>query len=176
MGIKALKREFKIGHIVQRLPGKIVIGSPYVSELIAIHSEGIVSKSRSVQSGKDEIGQIYDALIGCDKAKLLKILNDPEIPIDPKPVYTEATRGRVIKVYCEEYGWPNLTTEGVLMYDNIHFKRRSEALKDSKEDRVCGIKWTCKALWKDCRELLGKTKRLFFEILCLIRLYVFRGY
>jgi len=176
MGIKALKKEFNIGHLVQKRDGKTIIGSPYVSELIAIDSEGEVSKSKIVQSGRYEIGQIYDALVACNKAKLLQILNEPEIPIDPKPAYTEAGRGRVIKVYCEEYCWPNLTTEGVLMYDNSHYQKRSDALKHSKKNSVYEIKWICKALWKNCRELLAEMKRLFFELLCLVRLYIFCGY
>jgi len=176
MGIKALKREFNIGHLVQRRAGKTIIGSPYVSELIAIDSEGVVSKSDIVSTGKEEIGQINAALVACDKAKLLKILNEPEIPIDPKPVYTEASRGRVIKVYCEEYGWPNLTTEGVLMYDNCHYQKRSAALRHARRESVCGIEWMHKVLWRNCREWLGGIKRLFFELLCLVRLYITRGY
>ena len=176
MGIKALKKEFNIGHIVQRRDGKILIGSPYVSELIAINPEGEVSKSKIVQSGRYKIGQIYEALIACNKARLLKIINEPEIPIDPKPVFTEAGRGRVIKVYCEEYGYPNITTEGELMYENSHFQNRAESLKHAKENRAAEIKWVGRDILEKSGGTFRRIKQILFKLLCLARLYITRGH
>jgi len=178
MGIKALKKQFNIGHIVQRRDGKILIGSPYVSDLISIKEspECTIKKSNLIEAGKDELGQIYSNLIDCDKARLLSIISETEIPVDPKPVYTEETRGRVIKAYCEEYGWPNLTTAGVLMNDNSYYQKRSDALKHAQSMSLCEIKWIRRAATGHAVEMLGETKEMFLKLLCLARLYIFRGH
>lgn len=119
MGIKLLKEKFGIKHIVCRDGENICIGSSYVTDLITISPSGKVSKHSWISDNdSDEIGRLYSRLKNCDE--LVQIMNTPDLFGTLTDVWTEKN-GHVVKKQCEKTGWPNITTDGIIMYNNEFF-------------------------------------------------------
>jgi hypothetical protein len=55
------------------------------------------------------------------------------------PVWTY-DGGRIIKTECEKFGWPNVTHDGAMMFDNTFFLSEAEAVAKAKRDSDSGIK------------------------------------
>lgn len=174
--IKALKKEFNIEHIVHKQDDKICIGSVYCSELISIDMDGQIKHSSIVEPNKGELGQILYALQKMPPEKLRALIMEPEIFGTTKTVYTELSRGRIKAVQCEEYGWPNVTVTGELMYDNSHFKKRKEALSHAKANNISAVKNCAQTLVRKAKETIERLCWLLGSVCCLLRLVFFRGY
>jgi hypothetical protein len=175
MGIKALKEAFSIKHIVHRRGDSICIGSPYVSELITIKPDGGIVKAEILRPGVNEIGQLYNKLIAADKEQLLELINSPEEFKNLKPVYREAASGKIVKEFCEEYGYPNLTTVGELMYDNVHFKTRQAALDHAITETSCVLKFLFRILWDDLGKTIKTSRSIILDLFKLVRQTMFNG-
>ena len=74
-----------------------------------------------------------------ESGEIKTILEEDDTIENPLPVYYEQD-GEVIKTYCTEYGWPNTTIEGRLMYANDHFKNPVDAAKNGLRDAGLGVK------------------------------------
>lgn len=135
MGYKLLRDTYKIEHIVQVLDKKeyggrvICIGSPYVHDLIVINMEGVVVVRSAV---RDEVEfQRYIQEFNADPEKLKRIIQTPDaFDADKnKTVYIFDPRTCKIRTeVCQEYGFPNTTNMGELMYDNTSFRTYKDAL------------------------------------------------
>jgi hypothetical protein len=176
MGIKELKKRFDIKHIVHKRDGNIYIGSPYVSELIKICPGGNITCSSIVTPGKHEIGKLYSTLISTDKKILLEIINTPDNFTGLKAVYRESESGKIVKEYCEEFGFPNSTTAGELMYDNVHFASRSAALQKAIRNNVADLRFSLRHLSQDCIGVIKKIKWVLLVLIKLLRQNVFNGH
>ena len=108
--------------------------------------------------------------------KLRALMAEPETFLGTKTVYTESNRGRIKAVQCEEYGWPNVTVTGELMYENTHFKSRKEAFAEAKRNNIAGIKCFSRLLVEDVRGAIKRSNYLLRDICCLLRLVFFRGH
>jgi hypothetical protein len=49
------------------------------------------------------------------------------------PVYTY-DGASIVQAFCEAHGWPNVTHEGHVMYDNVYSASREVAVKRAKAD------------------------------------------
>lgn len=127
MGWKAIKDQYNIEHLVAVYEGEgICIGSAYVHGLIIVDCE-----NRTVKWGKlgpstndDLVGYWLD--IHEDIDRFWKIAESPDTFAKSLPVYT-FEGGNVVECQCEEYGWPNVTHDGRMMYENMFFERREDA-------------------------------------------------
>ena len=148
MGVKKLKEHYNIKYIVQvydRIgkPKTVCIGSAYVHDLIEISLDGKIIKVNSIvnRNRHDEaIVKILDKLETDGPDLVAKLINEPDSFKDLKPVYIYE-RGRIYQKYCEEFGWPNCTTDGMLMYENTSFAVRDDAWKYAKESTELGYDW-----------------------------------
>lgn len=132
MGFKAIKQHYDIKHIVaiyneEKYGGDcICIGSGYVHGLIAINIEtGKVFYSSLVTPGEDsEIGQLAARIKADEKNGVLRaLIDEPDTFARNLPVFT--TENWAVKAeQCEEYGWPNTTHTGRIMYENTYFRTR----------------------------------------------------
>ena len=139
MGIKKLKEKYDITHIIQREKKGICIGSDYVHDLIVITPELEILKS-SILSDSGALSDIYKQIkFDYETGELAKILEEKDIFSNLKNIWTY-DRGHIIKKQCEKIGWPNLTTDGYIIYDNTFFKSRKEALKACRVDAIYSIK------------------------------------
>ena len=127
MGWKKVKEHYGIKHIVQvdsrsdygKVPC-ILIGSPYISDIIVIRvSDAKILKHNTSKRYINEL--LYDLQQRLDedeKNGTLKRLIDEQDTFERLlPVYN-IQRRRIVKMYCESYGYPNVTTDGQLMYEN----------------------------------------------------------
>lgn len=135
MGIKALKNKYKIEHIVTKQDNHILIGSPYIRDIIKINMEGeivIKYKNRKYDDGwntNEDLKRYQEEMIADQESgELRRIVNLQDIFTNLKPVFT-SKGGEIIETQCEAYGWPNTDIKGNLMYDNTYHKTYAEAYK-----------------------------------------------
>lgn len=147
MGIKAIKEKYKIKHIVQKKDNVVWIGSPYISKIIGVNTEGEfvkMYKNRNYDdcwSTNEDLKRYQEEMIADKETGVLKELiqiND-EFP-KLYPVFTY-NGGKVIKTYCEVYGFPNIDIHGELMYDNTYFKTYKEAYSALIKDTELKYSW-----------------------------------
>lgn len=122
----------------------IAVGSPLCHDLISVNKETLNLKyaldtfreNRKCLEGKGELlfiwdtlqelihnGQIKDIIAGVDELKVTL------------PVFT-VEGGKLIEAFTDEYGWPNVTDNGYLMYDNTYFPTKEQAIEYGIKD--CG--------------------------------------
>lgn len=149
MGHKAIKQHYDIKHIVaiyneEKYGGAcICIGSGYVHGLIAINIEtGKVFYSSLVTPGENsEIGQLAARIKADEKNGVLRaLIDEPDTFARNLPVFT--TENWAVKAeLCEEYGWPNTTHTGRIMYENTYFRTRAEAYAYLLKETKAGVRY-----------------------------------
>jgi hypothetical protein len=132
MGFKTIKEHYDIKHLVQvdirseyREPC-IYIGSPYYSDIIVIR----IRDAKIVKHYEDNHEQLsrYDAALTVDEKNgvLRQLIDRADVFEKDLPVFT-VKGGYVVKELCEEYGWPNTTHTGKLMYNNSYSETKEKA-------------------------------------------------
>ena len=129
MGWKSIKDHYKIEHIVTCRNGVINIGSSYILDIISISADGKIIKPMYAKelSPNADIRRIYREMVN-DPATLAGLAQQQDAFSVKIPVYTYSG-GEVLEKYCEATGWPNVTHDGLLMYENMFFPTWSDALK-----------------------------------------------
>lgn len=141
MGWKNVRDHYRIGHHVAFHPGEgLCIGSSFVHALILIDPEKkTVSWGTLGPSGNDDLDR-YWSEIHEDLEALWRLLDTPDTFARDLPVYTYE-KGAVIECQCEEYGWPNVTHDGRIMYENLFFPTREGAIAYGQRDAELGVKY-----------------------------------
>lgn len=147
MGTKAIKEKYNIGHIVQKEDDTIWIGSPYVHDIIGINLDGKLTKmykNRKYDDGwstNEDLKRYQEEMIIDQESGELKRL--VQLTDDIKELITVFTYkgGKIVKTYCEKYGWPNTTISGELMYDNTFFRTYNEAYKALLDNTKLKYSW-----------------------------------
>ena len=129
MGWKAVRDHYNISHIVHVRGGKLMIGSPYVSEMIVVQPDGSLTTSRSVARGIGGEVERYLDDFTADPAKLVELFA-VEDKFDASHRVYSAKGGKIVEQFCEHFDWPNVTHDGELMYENTHFKTYKDALEN----------------------------------------------
>jgi hypothetical protein len=137
MSWKNVKDHYRIGHIVQVREGKICIGSAYVSDLIMVSFDGEVSWGPLGPSKNDEHAR-YHSEMTSDLAKLRELIEAPDSFANAIPVYTY-DGGDILEKQCEALGWPHVTHDGCLQYENTFSADRTEVIEWAKRNAKAGI-------------------------------------
>lgn len=127
MGWKRVKEVYGIDHIVKVEGDDLKIGSGYIGDLITVHSDGCLTVNSIVERGEGELDRIRREM-EADPKRLASLISAPDSFSESLPVWTYED-GRIIELACEEYGWPNVTHDGRLMYENLFFDRRDQAVE-----------------------------------------------
>lgn len=146
MGWKAIKEHYKIEHIVQVDDRKgICIGSPYVHDIMVIGFDGTIIKGYpddGWNSNQDLMRYQKEMLENPDLLKTL--VHQPDTFEKSLPVYTyDYKTGEIIEKECEELGWPNVTHDGHVMYENTFsddLKTVVEWAKSNTQARIENLK------------------------------------
>ena len=127
MGWKSVKEAYGIEHIVKLEGDRLLIGSGYVGDLITVHPDASITLSSIARGHDGEIGRIRNELES-DPDRLRRLLAAKDSFQESLPVWTYED-GEIIELRCEEYGWPNVTHDGRLMYENTFFEKREHAVR-----------------------------------------------
>ena len=150
MGWKNIKEHFNItGHAVCVDERGICIGSGYVSNLICIDPETGIARENSTFSGF--IDKYYPAIKEAGPEKILELIKEPDTFNFSLPVFT-FENGEVIEKQCEEYGWPNVTHDGCMMFDNTFTKDKEKAIKWAKSNASSHIRFFKESIQRNLEE------------------------
>ncbi len=147
MGWKNVKDHYRITHIVQvsktdngRDGGgvdAICIGSSYIRDLIAIGMDGSILKR--YESGNEHLER-YMREMDADLDVLKRLVLSPDtFAGDGITVYTWEG-AEILEKQCEVFGWPNVTHDGCLMYENTFSLNKSEVIFRAKREAKLRMK------------------------------------
>lgn len=147
MGWKSIKEHYNIRHIVQVTSKGICIGSGYIHDIMVIDKNtGVVIKPylKDGWSSNDDLFR-YQEEMDANPEKLKELVFQEDTFEKSIPVYTY-DGSEIIQEFCEELGWPNITHNGNIMYENTYSedveqvikwaKREAEAIINNSKERV----------------------------------------
>ena len=157
MGWKAIRDHYRIGHIVHMVGDDLLIGGAYVSEIIRVSPDGIVEEKPTMRPLDGDLARYVHEIRG-DAARFRELLAVKDAFIRSTPVYGWSG-STIIEDFCEEYGWPNVTHSGALMWDGHFFLDRDDAVRRA----VAGARGRMSSLAERVDELeerLAERKRM----------------
>jgi hypothetical protein len=134
MGWKAVEEHFKIKHIVCITHKGLCIGSAYIHDIAVINPS-----TGEVRGNIKFLKDTYPLLLEAGPVEIKRLLGLQDQFQKSMHVYTYKD-GKIIEEQCEEYGWPNVTHGGSLMYNNEYFGDRKSAVDAGKEEAAAGIR------------------------------------
>lgn len=157
MGWKAVRDHYRIKHDVQVTSAGICIGTGYVHDIIVISLDrGEIV--RRWGSGGGEIGRYLDEM-DADPFKLAELVQQPDTFERSIPVYTYEG-GDVVEKQCEELGYPNVTHDGCMQFENTFSPDPGLVRTWAIDSAESGIKWMVETVEEARRELTKRIDRL----------------
>lgn len=167
MGWKSFKEHFQIEHNVQVRDGFILIGSDYVSDLAKVNiMTGEVIRNENFTTF---LPKYYPHLLDIPAIDILAVLAQKDYFLRDIPVYTYENGG-IIKRYCEEFKYPNVTHEGYMMYSNKYSTSRDVVHKWAVEREKRDIEHYEERLREISEKEAEIKKRISASIMALQRL------
>ena len=150
-------------YIVSNHKEYIAIGSGMCHNLISVDKETLKLKyALDIRGiGRDnllgwrftELAFIWDKLHELiESGEIIDIIEGKDVIENPLPVFT-VHDGRLIESVTDSYDWPSVDDNGVLMYDNTHFKTKKEALEYGIKDNEAGVKMSYDRFWEIQEEM-----------------------
>ena len=138
MGWKLLKDVYDIKHIVQVVYDKqdkqnnIYIGLPYISDLIILSEDGTIIKEYTGYNNGNFVRYMKE--FKEDEEKLRRVIQTPDVFDESlnKTAYIVDYDCNIKEcLYQGDIGYPNVTNEGELMYDNTAYDTYDKAYKSA---------------------------------------------
>lgn len=167
MGWKNIKTEYRIEHIVHVTQAGICIGSPYINDLIVISLDGQIVK-RHERGGSDHLAR-YQQEMDADPEKLKRLIETPDTFEKSLLVYTY-DGADIIEKRCEELGYPNVTHDGLIMYDNTFSADKNFIVARANRNAAAGVELFTRNVESLKAELDMATARLANEKAILAKL------
>lgn len=145
MGWKSVKEAYNIKHDVQVTKDGICIGSPYIHNIIVISQDGKIIKEPGRWGSSDKNIIRYLAEMKVDMQRLRFLINMKDEFTRSIPVYTYED-GTIIQCFCEEAGWPNVTHDGRMQYENTFSVDREKVVEWAIADAQARINWLNKEM------------------------------
>lgn len=152
MGWKAIKDHYRIGHQVQVTPAGICIGSSFVHNIITIHTDGPFPRIESCYDMRNADLERYIREFLADVDLLKSLIQQQDVFERSLPVWTY-DGGDIIEKQCEQYGYPNVTHDGQMMYNNMFSSDRNEVVTWAIENAEAGLSNTSDLIKQYTREL-----------------------
>ena len=160
MAWKNIKDHYRIEHIVRMQDGVIKIGSGYVPDLISVTLDGVVSWGSMGECKNEDIARYYSEMTS-DLGKLRELIAAPDTFKRNLRVFTYKG-SQIIEKQCEEYAWPNVTHDGLVMYANSYSPDKAKVVEWAKKNAECGIEWKQRRI-AELKADLVKMKTLLSE-------------
>lgn len=156
MGWKAIKDHYDIDFIVHVRRGNICIGQGAFPEALVVTPAGRPKKDNAVRSR--EIDALR-AAIEADPAKFSELFAADDV--FEKNVRVYSYRGaEIVEQFCEEPGYPNVTHDGDLMYENQHSTDKEQVVAWAKRNAEVYIEGTVSNIAYHARILSEQSARL----------------
>ena len=139
MGWKLLKETFDISHHVTVTAAGVHIGSNYISDMVTINPKTGSITENEATSGF--LARQYPRLHAASKDSLVEILAAPDTFSASVTVYT-FDDGQIIQKLCENSGWPNVTHDGDIMYENRYSTDKAQVVAWAKSDIALAVSST----------------------------------
>lgn len=160
MGFKAFKDHFGIeNHIVSIQDGVLHIGSDFVSRLVGFDMQTGKVLINDAFSGF--LSKQYPEILNCTDEERLALIQTQDQFKQSIPVYT-SLNGQIIEKKCEALGFPNVTHDGEIMYENSHFSNEADAVKYEQLNLQCKIEIQQSSI-SDLEAKLAEKKRNLAE-------------
>jgi hypothetical protein len=139
-----------------------------VHDLIRISFDGKLTKLWNSWSDNDQLNR-YVVELKADEAtgELKRLCQCKDTFGEVFPIYTFMD-GRIVKKWCETYGWPNVTTDGAIMYENTFFETYEKAYAFLLKETRSGLKYSTRHFRQDIRPDIRHIK---YRIGSLLREY-----
>lgn len=137
MGWKNFKKHFGIEHNVQMTADGLCIGSSYVHNLAVV--DVATGAIRENQVFSRFLTENYPTLKQATPQEILDVLNEQDTFTKSIPIYTYED-GKIIEKQCEVLGYPNVTHDGLMMYENTFSIDKQTIIDRAKEVMTCNIK------------------------------------
>lgn len=160
MAWKNIKDHYRIGHIVQKRGGLITIGSSFVHDLIRVTLDGKVSWGNLGDSKNDDLARYY-AEMTADLGKVKELIDTPDTFSASLTVWTY-NDSEIQEKQCEAYGYPNITHDGLIQYENTFSPDRDQVVAWAKRNKAYGIK-SYNRLVKEAEVRLAETQQWLAE-------------
>ena len=177
MGWKNVKEHYGIKHYVCITKKGMCIGSGYVHDLILITDTDKPRDWRADQNRKRQDigcnlsilrseyvgrGEPFDGIVKAmadDSQTLRRMIDTPDTFTASIPVYTFDYDGNIIEKRCEELGWPNVTHDGDMMYENQFFADRAECVAKAKRELAAALESEREYLAREEAEIAKSRER-----------------
>lgn len=139
MGWKAFADHFGIRHIVQVKGDTLFIGSSMYHDLarVCMKTGAVASCSEFEGFVRENYPELQDA----DPASILKLLEQPDTFTANITVYSYEG-ANILESQCEKLGWPHVTHDGELMYENTHSTDKETVIRWAKKSAQSEAKYT----------------------------------
>lgn len=130
MGWKSVKEHYRIEHLVSVTEKGICIGSAYTPDIMIISFDGALIKDYTSNKNlylNEELMR-YEREMVADPEMLKKLVMQQDTFEVSTKVYTYCGAD-IIEKECEALGWPNVTHDGEVMYDNKFSENRQEVIQ-----------------------------------------------
>lgn len=162
MGWKAIKDTFSIKHVVHVNDNFVcIIGSPLVPKIVWI--DPVTGKvNYESDFGLGLVKEQYPALFRADPEYLLALLNKEDAFDVSIPVYVYQD-GLIVEKFCEATEWPNVTHDGVIMYENEYYTDKQEAIASAKNMADMDVASTIKHVEQAEKDLAALKSQLVWK-------------
>lgn len=158
MGWKTLKETYSIEHTVCVTSAGVCIGSTYVHDLAVIDPQS--GRVRTNDVFRDFLTKNYPALAAAEPEEILALIQAEDSFDNSVPVYTY-DGAVIVEKHCETLGWPNVTHDGDLMYENTYSPDRDIVIGWAKRNAQLSASHLEKAVARQRAELEGLESQMY---------------
>lgn len=145
MGWKAIRDALDFKGIIQVRDGAILLGTPYVADIIVIRSDATLEFPHKQSLGWPNDGQWLATQDALERLPLADTMAAPDTFTASIPVYTYDD-AEIITKLCETPEWPNVTHDGKLMHDNTYSTDKATVIRWAIENALAGCRWRATAV------------------------------
>ncbi len=158
MGWKNVKKHYRIDHFVCVTDKGICIGSGYIHDIIVLNPWKKTITETMGPSNNDKLAR-YLQEMRADQDKLWALIEEKDTFEVSLPVWTYKG-GDIVELACEKREWPNVTHDGQMMYENLFFATRAQAISAGIRESEAAVKHEVRATNQREKELADGRMRL----------------
>lgn len=157
MGWKTLKEMYRIEHIVQVTDSGICIGTGYIHDLMIVSTAGVLVKRNDHGCNVDLVR--YQREMEADPAALAAAVAAVDTFGPTSTVYTY-DGGKIVEHQCEMVGWPNVTVEGHVQFENTFSDDKSKVVRWAKKSAASAFRYESEHLERLRKDVAETTARV----------------